>query len=50
VHAKCTDEVKPEIEAPSKIETYAQNEVSLWVNELEEWLGQQDYEFWALTN
>ena len=50
VHAKCTDEVKPEIEAPAEIETYAQNEVSLWVNELEEWLGQQDYEFRALTN
>jgi hypothetical protein len=50
VHAMCTDEVKPEIEVPAEIETYAQNEVSLWVNELEEWLGQQDYESDALTN
>ena len=44
VHAMCTDEAKPEIEVPAEIETYAQKEVSLWVNELEAWLGQQDYE------
>ena len=50
VHAMCTDEVKPEIEVPAKSEIYAQNEDSLVVKALEQWLGQQDYEFWALTN
>ncbi len=50
VHAMCTDEVKPEIEVPAKSEIYAQNEDSLVVKALEQWLGQQDYESGALTN
>lgn len=50
VHALCTEEVKPETQAPAKQATYAQYEVSFGLNALQEWLGQQDYEFGALTN
>ena len=50
VHAMCTDEVKSEIELSTNSEIYAQNEESLVVKALQEWLGQQDYEFRALTN
>jgi len=50
VHAMCTEEVESETEIPAKSEIHAQNEDSLIVKALQEWLGQQDYEFWALTN
>jgi len=50
VHAMCTEEVTPETQAPAEQATYAQYEVSFGLNALQEWLGQQDYEFWALTN
>jgi integrase len=50
VHAMCTDEVKSETLMPAESEIHAQNEESLVVKALQEWLGQQDYEFGALTN
>ena len=50
VHAMCIDDEKPETQVTVKHETYAHYEVSFGVKVLQEWLGQQDYEFWALTN
>ena len=50
VHAMCTDDEQSQTQAPVKQGTYAQYEVSFGVKVLQEWLGQQDYEFRALTN
>lgn len=50
VHALCTDENESEIKETPKPSNHAQYQVSHALNAVKEWLGQQDYEFRALTN
>lgn len=50
VHAMCIDDEKPETQATVIHETYAHYEVSFGVKVLQEWLGQQDYEFYDSDN
>ena len=50
VHEMCTEESEPNKEEFSKPSNHAHYEVKFGLNVVREWLGQQDYEFGALTN